>query len=97
MKTSNKVYVNLSSNEKWILFQYWLYLNNQNFRGNLVYHEMIYPSLAITTDIELEPRIYIIDNIHKEEKTCPGIYRDETMAEKLMYNPNDDIQNYPFL
>ena len=27
----------------------------------------------------------------------PGIYRDETLADKLMYIPNDDeTQNYPF-
>ena len=25
-----------------------------------------------------------------------GIYRDKNMANKLMYIPNDDIQNYPF-
>ena len=25
-----------------------------------------------------------------------GILRDKTMAQKLMYIPNDDTQNYPF-
>ena len=25
-----------------------------------------------------------------------GIYRDKTMASKLVYNPNDATQNYPF-
>ena len=25
-----------------------------------------------------------------------GIWRDKTMADKLMYIPNDDIQNYNF-
>ena len=25
-----------------------------------------------------------------------GILRDKTIADKLMYIPNDDIQNYPF-
>ena len=25
-----------------------------------------------------------------------GIYRDKTMADKLMHIPNDDEQNYPF-
>ena len=25
-----------------------------------------------------------------------GIQRDKTMADKLMYIPNDDSQNYPF-
>ena len=28
--------------------------------------------------------------------TYSGIYRDKTMANTLMYNPNVDIQNYPF-
>ena len=28
--------------------------------------------------------------------TCfSGIYRDKTMADELMYIPNDDTQNYP--
>ena len=26
----------------------------------------------------------------------PGIYRDKTMADKLMYIPNDDTQYYHF-
>ena len=26
----------------------------------------------------------------------PGILRDMTMADKLIYIPNDDTQNYPF-
>ena len=26
----------------------------------------------------------------------PGISRDKTMTDKLMYIPNDDTQNYPF-
>ena len=26
----------------------------------------------------------------------PGIYRDKTMAVKLMYIPNDNTHNYPF-
>ena len=27
---------------------------------------------------------------------APGIWKDKTVADKLMYIPNDDKQNYPF-
>ena len=33
------------------------------------------------------------ENIHYDYS---GIYRDRTMADKLMYIPNDDTHNYPF-
>ena len=31
-----------------------------------------------------------------QKLNSPGIYRDKIIAEKLIYIPNDDTQNYPF-
>ena len=34
--------------------------------------------------------------IRCRERVNPGIYRDKTMSDKLIYIPNDNTQNYPF-
>ena len=33
---------------------------------------------------------------HLSKARLPGIYRDKTMVDKLMYIPNDVTENYPF-
>ena len=43
--------------------------------------------------------LYLIFDKYFENKGIRfslGILRDKTMADRLMYIPNDDTQNYPF-
>ena len=69
------------------------------YQHDVTFHEaqiMLYFRNCFTVIMNAAAKVYGISSLESMVGFISGILRDKTMADKLMYIPNNCTQNYPF-